>query len=305
MGLGRSVANCSKIGPELMKPIGKSDFLTCHENPNRDWWEANPMTYDWEKSLAIERFAEPWFDEIDRRFFQSAYYAQSKGAATFSRFIPESEIRGMRTLEIGCGMGSHAELLTRRGAHLTAIDQTDFAVDSTRRRLELRRLPHDVRRIDAEVLPLESREFDLVWTWGAIHHSCSTENILQNIGRVLKPGGSLRMMVYYRPSLVYWVHCGLIRGVLLGGLLRKRLDQIYVDATDGFFARTFSKRELTALLEDDFKQVRFSVIGLKAELYPIPRTDFKTLLEQSTPDWLAVSLLSHWGSMIYVDAVRR
>jgi SAM-dependent methyltransferase len=201
--------------------------------------------------------------------------------------MPEESVRGKRVLEIGCGMGAHAELLTRRGARLTAIDRTPFAVGATTRRLEMKGLPHDVRLIDAEILPLPDREFDVVWSWGVIHHSRSTEAIVSQIARVLKPGGSLRLMVYYRPSLVYWLHCGFIRGVLMGQLLRKSVDQIYVDQADGFYARTFNKRELARLLGDGFDRPRFTVVGQKAELYPIPRTPFKVALENGTPDWVA------------------
>ena len=47
------------------------------------------------------------------------------------------------------------------------------------------------------------------------------------------------MLVYYRPCAVYYLHCGLIRGVLMGRLLRKTLHEIYEDSTDGFYARIF------------------------------------------------------------------
>jgi 2-polyprenyl-3-methyl-5-hydroxy-6-metoxy-1,4-benzoquinol methylase len=89
------------------------------------------MVYDWEKTLRLERFSPDWYEEIDRRFFEAAYFAQAKGAPPFSRFMPEESVRGKRVLEIGCGMGAHAELLTRRGARLTAIDRTPFAVGAT------------------------------------------------------------------------------------------------------------------------------------------------------------------------------
>ena len=260
------------------------------------------MTYDWEKTLQIEPFSRKWYDEIDRRFFESAYYAQDKGQAPFSRFMPESAIRGRRVLEIGCGMGSHAELLTRRGANLTAIDQTRFAVRATMERTKIRGLPIDVRELDAEWLPLPENEFDLVWAWGVIHHSRSTETIVKNVARVLKPGGSFLFMVYYRPSLVYWLQCALIRGVLTGQLLKKSLNQIYVDSTDGFFARTFTKSELDVLLGPYFHDIKYTVLGLKAELFPIPRGRFKLAIERATPDWLAQSILSRWGSMIFVQA---
>jgi SAM-dependent methyltransferase len=286
-------------------PTDKSSYRTAKDQPDREWWQDNPMTYDWEETLSVERFSSAWYDEIDRRFFESAYYAQPDGAPPFAGFMPEESVCGKRVLEIGCGMGTHAELLTRRGAQLTAIDRTTFAVEATTRRLEMKGLPHDVRLVDAEVLPLPDRQFDVVWTWGVIHHSRSTEAIVRNIARVLKPGGSLRMMVYYRPSLVYWLHCGFIRGVLMGQLFRKSVDQIYVDQTDGFYARTFNKREMVRLLGDSFDHPRFTVVGMKAELYPIPRTSFKVKLENATPNRFARGILSRWGSMIYAEATRR
>ena len=286
-------------------PVGKSAYEAADENQNRAWWQEHPMTYDWEATLSVERGSLAWYDEIDRRFFKSAYYAQPDGAPPFDWFIPEKSVRGKRVLEIGCGMGSHAELLTRRGAILTAVDQTPFAVEATTRRLAMKGLPHDVRQMDVEKMSLPEHEFDIVWTWGVIYHSRCTEAIVRNIAQVLKPGGSLRFMVYYRPSLVYWLHCGFIRGVLMGQLFHKKLDQIYVDHTDGFFARTFNKREIARLLGDVFDPPRITVVGMKAELYPTPRTRFKVALEDATPRWLAHAILDRWGSMVYAEATRR
>src|SRR5207248_1521360 len=108
----------------------------------------------------------------------------------------------------------------------------------------------------------------------------------------------LFMMVYYRPCLVYYLDCGLIRGVLMGQLFKHSLNQIYVNSTDGFYARVFNKPELRQLLGERFHSVRMSVVGLKAELYPIPRSRFKVALEEMTPDWLASAILGRLGSMI-------
>ena len=58
------------------------------------------------------------------------------------------------------------------------------------------------------------------------------------------------------------------------------------------------------VLTPDFRDIQFSVVGLKGELFPIPRTRLKVRLEQITPDWLASAVLSHWGSMIVAEAVR-
>jgi 2-polyprenyl-3-methyl-5-hydroxy-6-metoxy-1,4-benzoquinol methylase len=271
---------------------------------NREWWESNPMTYDWEKTLQIDPGTLKWYDEIDRRFLDSAYYAAGQNGQPFGRFLKPDLVSGKQVLEIGCGMGTHAEMLLRNGASLTAIDQTALAVEATRRRLDLKRLDAQVLQQDAEKLTLPDRSFDVVWTWGVIHHSSSTEQCVGEISRVLRPGGRLMMMVYYRPSLVFYLHCGLIRGVLLGQLLRQSLHQIYVNATDGFYARVFSKSELRALLAREFHSLQITVVGLKAELYPIPRNSLKIALERMTPDWLARAILGEFGSMVVVEAIR-
>jgi len=256
------------------------------------------------KTLQIDPGTLKWYDEIDRRFLESAYYAAGQNGQPFGRFLKPDLVSGKQVLEIGCGMGTHAEMLLRNGARLTAIDQTALAVESTRRRLELKQLDARVLQQDAENLSLPDRSFDIVWTWGVIHHSSSPEQCVSEISRVLRPGGRLMMMVYYRPSLVYYLHCGLIRGVLLGQLLRQSLHQIYVNATDGFYARVFSKFELRALLAPQFHSLQITVVGLKAELYPIPRNSLKVALERMTPDWLARAVLGKFGSMVVVEAIR-
>jgi len=220
--------------------------------------------------------------------------------------IPEAAdfagARGSSILEIGCGMGTHAAMLARNGARLTAIDLTEKAVETTKCRFQMFGLEGDIRRADAERLAFADHSFDFVWSWGVIHHSSSTEAIVAEITRVLRPGGKLMIMVYYKPSLVYYVHVGLIRGVLLGKLLRHSVQDIYTAASDGFYARVFTKKELRAVIGPEYTNIRTTVVGLKPELYPIPRTYLKEQVERFTPDWLASAILSWCGSMIVVEA---
>lgn len=272
---------------------------------NQNWWQQNPMTYDWEQTLNIKPWTREWFAEIDRRFLESAYFARRSDGAPFGRFLKPETLSGKRVLEIGCGMGTHAALIAKAGAHLTAIDLTEFAVNSTQKRFELFGLEGNILRADAEKLPFEKSEFDVVWSWGVIHHSNCMEDCLRQIRRVLRPGGRFAFMVYYRPSLVYYVHCGFIRGILMGRLRNETLQEIYVDSADGFFARVFNRRELRALLDEDYERISIEVLGCKGDLFPIPRTRFKEKLEQLTPDWLAAAILSHWGSMVMIEAVRK
>ena len=279
--------------------------LSAEQTRNWEWWESNPMTYDWEKTLSYAPGSREWFQEIDRRFLSASYFARGKDGRPFGRYLPYEFVAGREVLEIGCGMGTHASLLAGAGARLTAIDLTQRAIETTRRRFEMFGLTASIQRADAEKLPFADQSFDLVWSWGVIHHSSRMEACLSEIARVLRPGGRLMIMIYYRPSLVYYVNCGLIRGILLGQLRRKSMQQIYEDSTDGFYARVVNRRELRQLLRNDFNDVRLSVVGLKGELFPIPRTGFKVALENATPDWLASAVLGRWGAMIVAEAFRK
>ena len=82
------------------------------------------------------------------------------------------------------------------------------------------------------------------------------------------------------------------------------MHQIYVNSSDGFYARVFTKPEMHTLLSKYFHDLRLTVVGLKGELYPIPRNGFKVALERFTPDWLAAAVLGRLGSMVVVEAIR-
>ena len=263
------------------------------------------MTYDWGGTLPFTRGSREWFEEIDRRFLTSAYYARGKDALPFSRFLKADVVSGKDVLEIGCGMGTHAAWLAQSGARLTAIDITEQAVEMTRRRFKIFKLPGQILRADAERLPFADNSFNMVWSWGVIHHSASTERCLSEISRVLRGSGRLLLMVYYKRSIVYYVHGGLLRGLLLGKLLRCSLDQIYAGSSDGFYARVFTKKEMKTLLDPSYEDVTTNVVGLKAELFPIPRCRLKKALEKAIPDLLASMISSRWGSMLVVEAVKK
>lgn len=284
---------------------GGDMLLSEEQAANYQWWQQNPMTYDWQETLKVESGSREWFEEIDRRFLSASYFARGADGTPFGRFLKKEYVAGKDVLEVGCGMGTHAAMLAGAGARLKAVDLTERAVEVTRRRLEMSGLRGSVERADAEHLPFADNSFDFVWSWGVIHHSHSMETCLAEITRVLRPGGRLGLMVYYRPSLVYYVYAGLVRGVLMGKLLRQSVHQIYIEASDGFYARVFNRKELTALLAEDYEKVSATVVGLKAELFPIPRWQMKENLEGLTPDWLASAILSRWGSMIVAEAVKK
>lgn len=129
------------------------NILSDPQKANQEWWNEHPMTYDWHRTLNLIPGSRGWFEEIDRRFLSSAYYAQSPHGTPFGRFLRPETVNGKDVLEVGCGMGTHAALLAKAGARLTAIDISERAVEMTRRRFEIFKLPGYIEQADAEKLP--------------------------------------------------------------------------------------------------------------------------------------------------------
>lgn len=110
--------------------------------------------------------------------------------------------RGLKVLEIGVGLGADHQMFAQNGAVLSGCDLTERAIENTRQRLELFGLSSDLRVADAENLPYANDSFDLVYSWGVIHHSPDTPGAVKEIYRILRPGGKARVMIYHKHSFV-------------------------------------------------------------------------------------------------------
>ncbi len=243
------------------------------------------MRYDWGRPITAEPLSATWFAEIDRRFFDSARVYMPWSVVPFDELIPYRELALKRVLEIGVGMGSHAELLARAAGSFVGIELTEYAAAATRRRLVLAGLPGLVCRMDAESLALADDSIDWVWSWGVIHHSPDTRKALSEIHRVLKPGGTAVTMVYHRSFWLWWVV-----GFVAHGILRRRLAElgrihcVVQEVTDGALARYYKPRQWRRLCREFFTVERLRVYGGKNELVPLPAGHLKRVLMSLLPD---------------------
>lgn len=123
--------------------------------------------------------------------------------------------KGAKVLEIGVGLGADHQSFAEGGADLHGVDLTPRAIEHTTRRLAHFGLSSQLAVGDAENLPFPDDSFDIVYTWGVLHHSPDTPKAFREVLRVLKPGGTARIMVYSKWSLVglmLWTRYGLLRG---------------------------------------------------------------------------------------------
>jgi ubiquinone/menaquinone biosynthesis C-methylase UbiE len=117
-------------------------------------------------------------------------------------------------LEIGVGAGTDHLQWARAGLDCHGVDLTDAAIATAGGHLALHGFESKLQRVDAETLPFEDGTFDIVYSWGVIHHSEKPEAILKEIRRVLKPGGEFIGMMYARHSVLavkLWIKHGLLK----------------------------------------------------------------------------------------------
>jgi ubiquinone/menaquinone biosynthesis C-methylase UbiE len=171
----------------------------------RDYWGKEPCGTAIAKS---KEFSREYFDEIETY----RYHVEPEifSFAQFTRF------RGCKVLEVGVGAGTDFIQWVRAGALAYGVDLTAESIEHVKKRLEVYGLKaEEVRVADAENLPYPDNQFDLVYSWGVIHHTPDTIKALEEIIRVNRPGGMCKIMVYNRHSLsaFYKYLCwGLLRG---------------------------------------------------------------------------------------------
>jgi ubiquinone/menaquinone biosynthesis C-methylase UbiE len=137
---------------------------------------------------------------------EAAYAAQEARRYELEPYILTfADFAGARdrgVLEIGVGLGADHQRFAAAGARLTGVDLTDRAVAHTRQRLAALGLRSRLQSADAENLPFDDASFDVVYSWGVLHHSPDTPKAIDEVWRVLRPGGTARIMIYHSHSIV-------------------------------------------------------------------------------------------------------
>lgn len=256
------------------------------QQANRNWWESNPMRYDFlDSPIAAPEFSREFYDEVDRRFLRTVKMAFPWEKIPFDNFIDFDRLASQDVLEIGVGCGTHAQLLASRAKSYTGIDLTSYAVDATTRRFESAFLKGRVVQMDAETMSFPDASFDFVWSWGVIHHSSDTRGILRQIHRVLKPGGRATFMVYHESPWNTFVRGWLYYGLLKGGLFRGRTaHELIQQSTDGALARYYTTESLKEELGGQLELTRLDYLGNKMQLIPLGYGTAKEALARLIPD---------------------
>jgi ubiquinone/menaquinone biosynthesis C-methylase UbiE len=197
----------------------------------RNFWNRTPCG-SWD-ATAPEGTRE-YFDQVETRRYELEPFIK--------RYADFESTRGRSVLEIGVGLGTDHVQFARAGADLHGVDLTERSIELTARRLALEGLPSDLRVADAESLPFPDDSFEVVYSWGVLHHSPDTPRAVAEAVRVLRPGGRICVMVYARHA---WVSYGLWarHGPLSRRPLRSLADVLY-HHMESLGTKGYTKREV-------------------------------------------------------------
>ena len=151
---------------------------------------------------------------------------------------------GLRVLEVGVGVGADYLEWLKAGAQAAGVDLSSASLEQAKRRCEMAGYAPDLHVSDAEHLPFSDSTFDIVYSYGVMHHSPDTPQCIREAWRVLKPGGALRVMIYHHPSLtgfMLWLRYGWLHG--------KSLRQSVRDHLESPGTKSYTQEEARAILQ--------------------------------------------------------
>ena len=165
----------------------------------RAYWNARPCNIRHsQKPVGTKEY----FDEVEQR-----KYLVEPHIPAFAEF---ERWQGKKVLEIGCGIGTDTMNFARAGAQVTAVDLSEQSLAVARQRAQVFGLADRIRfhQANAEELsqhvPVEA--FDLIYSFGVIHHTPHPDRVLEQLRRYTHPGTELKVMVYHRHSWkVLWI----------------------------------------------------------------------------------------------------
>jgi ubiquinone/menaquinone biosynthesis C-methylase UbiE len=253
----------------------------------REFWEAHPVAAD---GIPCEPGTAEFYQSFEKArevvepgWVQEKVYRYGSYAA-------------QRVLDVGCGNGYVLSRYAKGRANVVGVDLTWTGVSLSGQRFRLQNLSGQFLQGNAETLPFHDESFDLVTSMGVLHHVPSMEKAINEIHRVLRPGGEFVIMVYHRNSFynrvafpLYRKFHSKFRGMSAEDMVR------HVDGKENPLGRVYSRRSLRQQLSA-FPDVNMMVASLPPESVP----KIGRYIPQKILDWAS----KRWGWFLYARAVK-
>jgi len=139
-----------------------------------------------------------YFNEVE----QKKYFVEPH----IPNFADFHKWKNKRVLELGCGIGTDSINFARAGAILTVVDISNISLDICKKRFELFGLNARFFNMDIENINFPNEKFDLIYSFGVIHHTIEPKNVINKVQHLLDNDGEFRFMVYSKISYkLFWI----------------------------------------------------------------------------------------------------
>jgi ubiquinone/menaquinone biosynthesis C-methylase UbiE len=195
----------------------------------------------------------PFFHELDAYRFDKLRY--------LPKIVDFSSYKGKELLEVGCGVGIDLARFAQAGAVATGIDLAENSVALAQKYFQHLGLKADFQIMNGELMDFGDGSFDVVYAHGVLQYTPNPQKMIDEIYRVLRPGGEAVMMVYNYYS---WLN-------LLSAIMKVDLEHADAPALRKYSIGQF-KNMLKSFSSAKVFTERFPVEtklhqGLKARLY--------------------------------------
>jgi 2-polyprenyl-3-methyl-5-hydroxy-6-metoxy-1,4-benzoquinol methylase len=198
-------------------------------------------------------------EEFDLDYFKRVADYRYEVQPWMHKFFDFENYKGAKVLEIGVGHGTDLLQFGKAGAECYGVDITKAHLELAQKNFELNGIPVHLRETDGIDLGYPDRTFDVVYSFGVIHHIPEADQVLKEVARVLKPGGKVMLSVYNRNSAHYICSKIIRQGLLKGDLFKIGLDGVKATIEVGAdgkeikpYVQMYTKSSLKKILDQNF-----------------------------------------------------
>ncbi len=157
----------------------------------KQFWDSRPCNV---RHSTKELGSREYFDEVE-----------AKKHFVEPHILPFADFpvwKGKRVLEIGCGLGTAAVNFAKHGAEYTGVELSSESLALAKRRFEVYGYSGNFYEGNAERLTsfLPSAKYDLIYSFGVIHHTPNPHLVIEQCSRLLNTNGTLKIMMYAKNS---------------------------------------------------------------------------------------------------------
>ena len=160
------------------------------------FWDENVA--NWKIATHLERGSTEFFAEVERYRFDKLNY--------LPKVIDYNAFKDQLVLDVGCGLATDLSRFAKGGAITTGIDISTEAINLAKQNFQQRGLTGSFEKMNGEQLNFPDNHFDFAYCHTVLHFTPNPQTMVNEIQRVLKPGGRALLMTINRGSWLYFLH---------------------------------------------------------------------------------------------------